>query len=394
MKHIRELVDHHIRFRKESINLIASENLISPVACKILHEAHLTGRYHASFYGGVSYIKKLMVKTVELVQELFRVKHAIVSPLSGNLSVLASLLAFSDHGDEVAILDLKGGGYPLNMEYFGRKKLILPHDEKKQNIDTERAISILDNHHPPLVFLGASLFPFPHPVKELSNVVHEYGGKIVYDGSHVLGLIAGREFQDPLGEGADVLIGSTHKSFPGPQGGVILASDDKIIVKLQEACTLEPVNGIVLLDNPHPARIAALGAVTEELLDNGRAEKYARTVVENAKALAGSLNRAGFSLKGKESGFTASHQVLSRIKDFEEGAKMRDILQEHEIITDAALRFGTAEVTRLGYDKRNMDEIGTIIAQILSDDYKVQSDKPILKKKVKDLVDKHGEIVL
>ncbi|MFW9990939.1 MAG: hypothetical protein ACFFD4_02645, partial [Candidatus Odinarchaeota archaeon] len=330
----------------------------------------------------------------ELVQDLFRVEYAIVSPLSGNLAVLASLFAFSGQGDEVAILDLAEGGYPLNVEYFGRKKLKLPYSEEKLTIAVNRSLSLLETRKPPLIFLGASLFPFPHPVKQISATVHEYGGTVVYDGSHVLGLIAGRKFQDPVREGADVLIGSTHKSFPGPQGGIILTSNPEKQKKLQLVCNLEPVEGIVLLDNPHPARIAALGVVTEELLENRRAEKYAEAVVENSRALALSLSNEGYPVKGKELGFTASHQVLSEIKNFEEGGEKRDLLQDHGIITDAALRMGTAEVTRLGYRKVEMEKIGKIISKILSDDYMADRDKLIYVKQVQALVNKHAEVVL
>ncbi len=72
---------------------------------------------------------------------------------------------------------------------------------------------------------GASLFLFPHPVEEAREVCDEVGASIVYDAAHVLGLIAGGQFQDPLSEGADVVTGSTHKTFPGPQGGIILCTE-------------------------------------------------------------------------------------------------------------------------------------------------------------------------
>ncbi|MHA1450593.1 MAG: serine hydroxymethyltransferase [Candidatus Hodarchaeales archaeon] len=392
---IQELVNKHVEYRQNSINLIASENLMSSTACDIVSESYLSGRYHAEFYSGVRYVDRILKETSRLVSELFNVQHAIVSLLSGNLAVIAALLSFSEYGDSVAILSLeKGGGYPIDMAYFGRKRIDLPFSAETQNIDIDLTIPFLEKEKPSLVFLGASLFLFPHPVREIAGAVHEYGGTVVYDGSHVMGLIAGKRFQDPLAEGADVIIGSTHKSFPGPQGGIILANDNQMIAKLQPACSLKPVEGIVLMDNPHPARIAALGAVAEELLENNLAQIYATQIVKNSKALAVSLDASGYTLKGKNQGFTESHQVLSDINDFNTGAIKRDILHEHGIISDSALRFGTAELTRLGYVEKDMVEIARIITAVLSPDYDGSKNKTAFRQRVRKLVDEHRNIVL
>ena len=118
--------------------------------------------------------------------------------------------------------------------------------------DPEKSIEVIRAERPDLVVLGGSYMLFPHPVKELAEAVHEYGGLLAYDGSHVLGLIAGGVFQDPLREGADILFASTHKTFPGPQGGLILTNEEEYYRKLSKNVFHK------IADNIHFNKIAAL----------------------------------------------------------------------------------------------------------------------------------------
>jgi len=101
--------------------------------------------------------------------------------------------------------------------------------------------------------LGASLILFPQPVRALAECVHEYGGYVAYDGSDVLGVIAGKQFQDPVREGADVLVGSTHKTFFGPMGELILSNREDLMREINQGVSHR------FLYNPHLNRIAALG---------------------------------------------------------------------------------------------------------------------------------------
>ena len=160
-----------------------------------------------------------------------------------------------------------------------------------------------------LAFLGASFIPFPHPVSAIRKGLEEsgYRGCLVYDGSHVLGLIACGHFQDPLGEGADILVGSTHKSFYGPQGGIILTDSPRLASSLRKMLELDLEAGIGLVDNPHLNRIAALGLALEEMLGD---PSYGERVVENARALARSLDEPGVPVKFSDRGYTESHQVM------------------------------------------------------------------------------------
>jgi len=157
---------------------------------------------------------------------------------------------------------------------------------------------------------GASFILFPHPVREISDLVEDIGALLIYDGSHVLGLIAGGEFQDPLREGAQILLGSTHKTFPGPQGGIILTNDEDLAKNLSEFLGFPPV----MVDDPHVNRIAALGITVEEMIKYGK--DYAKHVINNAKFFAKKMHKLGLNVAYPDKDFTESHQIHLREREF------------------------------------------------------------------------------
>ncbi|MFX0065922.1 MAG: hypothetical protein ACFFC7_27440 [Candidatus Hermodarchaeota archaeon] len=357
---IIDLIEQNNDYRSSCLNMIVSENILSSDVKKALSLQH--SRYHAEIYGGTELFRQIYTQTEALTKRVFRCNSAFISPLSGNMSLLAVIHAFTQLRDKVAILPLASGGYPLNISFFGRKKVNIPFNTNEFNIDLTNTLEMLEREKPKLVCLGASLILFPQPVQAISQAVHDYGGVVAYDGSHVLGLIAGGQFQDPLKEGADLLLGSTHKSFPGPQGGLVLSNgfhDEK----LDEVIGIDPLEGIVFVDNIHNSRIAALGVALEEFQKFGH--EYARQVIKNSKTLARTLDLNEIPLHGKFKGFTNSHQVLMQIKDYEEGRKFRDALLEYKIVTDGLMRFGTAELTRIGFGNEEMQRLGNIIAKIV-----------------------------
>ena len=209
---IQRLIEEHERLRSKGINLIASENYLSPGVRKAL-ASDLGGRYHTDWYGGSGIARDIIEKTEELARKLFRAKHAFVFPLSGNTCDLAVLFSLTDPGDKVAMVSPDMGGYPLGVKKFHRERVALPVDPKSFEFDINSAKKVIENIR--LTILGSSFIPFPHPVRELSDIIKdaEQRGHLVFDGAHVLGLIACGQFQDPLREGAEILFGSTHKTF-------------------------------------------------------------------------------------------------------------------------------------------------------------------------------------
>jgi glycine hydroxymethyltransferase len=355
---VLDLVRTHDRYRAEGVNLVASENWVTPAVRRALG-SDLGGRYADPFYGGSRHAQAIRHRTEELARETFDADHAYVTPLSGNVCDLALLHAFTDPGDGIAMVPFAEGGYPLNNGAFDRGRIDLPLEEATPRVDADPAADLVAADRPPLTLLGASLLPFPHPVEAVAEAAPE-GTTLAYDGSHVLGLLATGAFQDPLAEGADVLVGSTHKSLPGPQGGLVVTDDDVVAEALEVYLELDVERGIGLVDNTHPHEIAALGVALEELREH---PDYGERVQENSKTLALALDEAGVPVAYADHGYTESHQVALDL-DPERASELCDDLGEVGIYVDRMGRVGTAEPTWRGLEPSDLEELAGILAEV------------------------------
>lgn len=385
---VLELVEKHELYRSKTINLVASENVVSEGVKRALG-SDLAGRYVAypKFYGGTRYMDEIWGIVEDRARRVFRAKYAAVNPIGGHIALMATLVALCDRGSKVAAIPPEYGGYGG----FGRGRSMatmlglrveyLPYDPADHNVDVEAAVGWVSQNRPDVVVLGSSLILFPQPVRQLAEAVHGYGGRLVYDGSHVMGLIAGGVFQDPLGEGADVLLGSTHKSLFGPQGGVVLSNDEEFMGRLQSSFLH------VTQDNPHPNRVAALGVALAEVERWGGV--YARGVVSNSRRLAKALFEEGLPVAHNSAGeFTSSHQVFLDYGGWEKGSAVRDLLEEVNIIVDAGVRVGLNEVTRRGYNEGDVERVAEAMALTLK-----RGSKAEALKIVDELVEGHGKIL-
>ena len=362
---ILALVEKHENWRgKECINLIPSENVMSP-AVRGLLSSELVHRYTARdrFYMGTRFMDEVERFGEELAKEVFGAETADLRPLSGHVADMIFVACFSKPGDVLMCVSPEDGGYPGLWHdglagLFGLRAVPLPFLKDAMNIDVGKAEEIIRRVKPKLVIFGASLITFPHPVKELADIAHEVGACVGFDGSHVLGLIAGKHFQDPLREGVHVLLGSTHKSFFGPQGGIILADKEH-----GEAMKAKIYPRFV--DNAHWNRIAALTLALAEMKEFGR--EYAEQVIRNAKVLAKSLHSYGFPVKCSHRGFTQSHQVILDFGGYERGREIAEKLQRANIIVDCVVRLGTCEVTRRGMKEAEMAKIAELIKRTVLD---------------------------
>jgi glycine hydroxymethyltransferase len=255
------------------------------------------------------------------------------------------------------------GGYPGMWReglagLFNLKPVPFPFSKNDMNIKVEEAKEVIKCTQPKIVIFGASLITFPHPVKELAKIAQENGAIVGFDGSHVMGLIAGGQFQDPLREGAHVLFGSTHKTFFGPQGGIFLADKkhgEVVKSKIYPA----------FVDNAHWNRIAALTLALAEMEKFGKA--YAEQVIRNSQTLAKALYDYGFPVICQHLGFTQSHQVIVDYGDSEKGRAFAEKLQHANIITDCVVRIGTCEITRRGMKGDEMLRIAEMIKRTAID---------------------------
>src|SRR5438093_5054420 len=170
---------------------------------------------------------------------------------------------------------------------------------------------------------------FPLPVRELAEIVAEWGGQIFFEGAHQLGLIAGGQFQDPLREGAAVLTGSAGKTFSGPQSGVMVWDDPELAQPLCDAV-------FPALAATHQVnRVAALAAAAAELLAFGR--EYMAQIVANAQALAAALDARGIPLLAAHKGFTQTHQAIADVSAFGGGLDVASRLPEAHVRADKNL---------------------------------------------------------
>ncbi len=388
---IERLLEWHNTERLNAINLIVSENRMSERAMAPLN-SDIQSRYAASFYAGTGPAQEIISTVTEMAKNVFAAEYANLSPVSGNMALLAVIFALTKTQDYVGRVPpfFPGGGYPLNYEIFDRRPLPLPFSESTWQIDLVKTLELLDQHKPPLVVLGSSIVTFPMPVKEIAAHVHQYGGLVAYDGSHSLGLIAGGQYQDPLREGADILFGSTHKTFPGPQGGIILTNNEEIHKRVELLANFTPLNGPTLVCNPHLARIAATGIVLEET----RWQEYAHQVVSNARTIARIFREEGIPVHGLAATNypepTYCHQVITNYSR-KEGFRLRDLLHKHHINVDGFLRIGTSEITRLGFKERECQILGKLLTRLLKND---EVDFTEVDEEINNLIMSHRAVVL
>ena len=359
---LKRSVKDHERWRTtKTLNLMASENFASPQARHFL-STDLSNRYSARdrFYRGTRYADEIELIAVNLAKKLFNSKYADVRPISGHTCSLILFLSFLRSGNKIVTCPPKYGGYPGSSEsglggLMSLRNIYFPYDPEVMNIIPKETNALLRKENPEMTLFGSSFIPFPYDIK--NSVPNDYKGITAYDGSHVLGLIAGGQFQQPLDQGCNILVGSTHKSFFGPQGGLILSNNEEVFSVINSK--VHP--GIV--DNIHWNRVAALAYSMLELLKFGK--KYANQVVSNSKSLARSLHELKIPVKCSSVGFTESHQVLLGYSE-KQSIKVADLLEDLDIITDIGIRLGTSEVTRRGMKEKEMEKIAAIVCDALN----------------------------
>ncbi|RLI84636.1 MAG: serine hydroxymethyltransferase [Archaeoglobales archaeon] len=382
LERLMEITKKHHDLFKYSIPLIASENVTS-YAVRRLYMTDFGHRYAEGwigkrFYQGCSYMDELEALAVELTKRIFGCEHANVQPISGVTANLATFFALTNPGDCIVSLSVPHGGHISHDKFSaagirGLRVEHYPFDIENFNIDVDETRRIVRNLKPKIFVLGASLFLFPHPVEEIVEIAGEVGARVVYDASHVLGLMAGGEFQDPIEEGADVVTASTHKTFFGPQRAIIMCKDE-----LAKVIDRGVFPGVV--SNHHVHSLACYVMACIEMIEFGR--DYARQTVKNARVLAEEMYNLGYKVLCPDLDFTRSHQVAVDVSDIGGGDYVARKLEECGIILNknllpwddvrnvenpSGIRIGVQEVTRLGMGEDEMREIARFIDMALKD---------------------------
>jgi glycine hydroxymethyltransferase len=354
---------------------------MSPAAREVLN-SDLSNRYAEGlpgkrYYQGNIYVDQIETICEDLAREVFACRFADVRSTSGTVSNMAVLMALTKTRDKMTTVALSDGGHISHAKIGatgmrGIRTFNYPFDEKNMNIDVEGAKRLIREVKPKVALFGQSVFLFPTPLDELKDVFSEVGCSTWYDAAHVLGLIAGRKFQDPLREGIDVISGSTHKTLPGPQHGMILSDLTK--QGLETSLRRGVFPGVT--SNHHLHSVAALAVTLAETREFG--EAYADQVIRNAKALGQGLFERGMEVLCEHLGFTESHTVVVDVEQFQGGAKVAKNLEAANIILNknllpwdsdpvrpCGIRIGSQELTRLGMKEKEMAEVAELVARVV-----------------------------
>ena len=381
---IMQAVEDSGNHYRHSIPMIASENILSPLvrrACDSdLHGRYAEGLPGKRYYQGCDDFDTIEEIGIKSARRVFDCSFANIQSTSGTVSNIAALKALTNPGDTITAVSTADGGHisHARMGAVGVRGLNLvtyPWDDERMEPDIDASLSLIRKNEPNLVLFGQSVFLFPTPLQELSDAAHEAGSMVMYDGAHVMGLIAGGKFQDPLREGADVMTGSSHKTFPGPQGGFLLSdSDDPGLHKKLNNSIFPGV-----CSSYHLHHVAGKAVALAEFEEFG--EDYARDIVANAQALGAALCSEGFDVIAEERGFTESHQVLTRHGGPDSGSGLRaaQTLEDCGIISNmnmlpgdtkamsgpSGLRLGVPELTRIGMGVDEMQDVARFFARAL-----------------------------
>jgi glycine hydroxymethyltransferase len=414
---LTEATRNHERYRdQECINMIASEGIKSPAVKEMqAFASDLEGRYaegendllgHVKkrYYQGQKYISPIEDYATDLMKGLFKADWADVRIVSGTHANLATFkgLSIAAKNRKMVVTPLSCGAH-ISHDYTGLAGAVLGIEDinhvyniDEMNIDPDRSADVIRAAKPGIVTFGGSLFLFPHPIKELKEVCDEVGAYVVYDASHVLGLVAGGVFQDPLREGADFISSSTHKTFPGPQGGVIMSNGptsprmEKAIKKVQHA--VFPLSA----SSTHLGRLPALSIAALEMKLFGN--DLAKQIVKNAQTAGQYLYENGVKVLCEHKGFTRSHQIAVDIRSYGGGNKSAQDLEDANIILNknllpydeqsskgdpSGLRVGFQDVTRRGFKEGDVKHLCDLMLDVIKAKRKpaeVQKDIITLRK--------------
>ncbi|MBN2210745.1 MAG: glycine cleavage system aminomethyltransferase GcvT [Sedimentisphaerales bacterium] len=420
---LRKSLDNHIWRRQQCINLIPSEqtpsrlvrwaSILDPVgryaehkAIKALKEAEVF------FYQGTDFIYEVESRLEEQLRLYFgcsRIEARVISGQMANMTVFSAMNDFINRTNRkceprrmncVMNHHIINGGH-LSAQPMGALRDFVRRDptterpaavnfpvlkDNPYRIDVDACEELFERFRPELVILGKSMILHREPVAEMRDLMDKYcpDSVLMYDMAHVLGLI-GPAYQEPFKEGADVVTGSTHKTFFGPQRGVIAMNCRREDIKfpLFEAMQRRTFPGSV--SNHHLGTVLGLLFAAYEM--NQFKSVYQKAVVANAKAFAKALKDRGLDVAGDPAiSFTETHQVILRV-GYAHGPEIARRLEDNNIVVNyqacpedegftasAAIRLGVAEMTRFGMKAGDFTTLADYMYEIIVNNKTVKDD--------------------
>jgi glycine hydroxymethyltransferase len=374
---VASLVDQEIRRQRDGLELIASENFVSPAVLEAMGSP-LTNKYAEGlpgkrYYGGCEVVDQIEQLAIDRAKQLFRAEHANVQPHSGAQANYAAMSPFLKPGDTFLGMDLSNGGHlthgsPVN--FSGMLYRAISYGVTDDGlIDYDDMRRKAREHRPRLVLAGYSAYSRVVDFAAFAEVAREIGAIFMVDMAHFAGLVAGGAYPSPVPH-ADVVTTTTHKTLRGPRGGLILCraehakAIDKAVFPGSQGGPLEHV-------------IAAKAVCFKEALDPSFKE-YSRRVVANARALAAALAAKGFQIV---SGGTDNHLMLVDLRNRGLTGKVAQTALDEAAITvnkntvpketqspfvTSGIRIGTSAVTTRGMAEGEMARIAGLIDRVLA----------------------------
>lgn len=381
---VLEKVRGHEEWRGNCLNLIASENVTSRWVQRA-YEGDFSHRYAEGTpfnrgYQGTRFIDEIEDKANKFFASHFGAAKADVRPISGAIANMAALRAFAKPGKVIAGLSVPAGAHSSHTGggvaggILALNPVRLAFNTEEWRIDADLSSKIIRSARPKVVIVGASLIPFPLELEGIREACRDVGARLIYDGAHVFGLMFAGEFQRPFEEGADMVTASTHKTFPGPQGGIIISRDEERWDKVEQAVFPK------ILSSHHLHHVPAVLMAGYEAEEFGG--EYSRQILKNARKLAEELFDQGFDVAGEDRGFTESHQVVLDMRKQGGGKGPAEALEKANIILNknlmpwdtitpktldnpSGIRIGVQEMTRVGMEGPEMGRIAELIARVV-----------------------------
>ncbi|MBR1696024.1 MAG: serine hydroxymethyltransferase, partial [Selenomonas sp.] len=373
-------VGSELNRQREKLELIASENIVSPAVLaaqgSVLTNKYAEGYPGKRYYGGCEFVDEVETLAIERAKKLFGAEYANVQPHSGAQANMAVFFALLQPGDTVMGMNLNDGGHlthgsPVNMS--GKYFKIVPYgvDKETETIDYDALEAQAKECKPKLIVAGASAYARTLDFPRLAEIAHGVGAYLMVDIAHIAGLVAAGEHPSPIPY-ADVVTTTTHKTLRGPRGGMILCKDAEFGKQFNKA-VFPGIQGGPLM-HVIAAKAVALGEALKPEF-----KEYAKQVIKNAAVLAKTLQEEGFRIV---SGGTDNHLMLVDLTNKGITGKVaQTVLDEVNITANrntipfeplspfvtSGLRLGTPALTTRGFKEADLQEVGKIIALVLSD---------------------------